>query len=180
MFKFRPSSHSEDYTIIASYQTDEDAAKAQKAVDELLKDMEKQPENYDTDWSPDEAQVSTCGNQVSFAVYSAGSLDDVESALQKEAEPESLNCYTNYQELTIMVKVPKGLTPQSAILVLDTAEAEAIKWLTEHIGNPKITEEENEQTYEWFYAGDEIYYDTYLYAGFEFHVNEKENWVVEE
>ncbi len=180
-FKFRPSSHSEDYTIIATYQTDEDATKAQKAVEKLLKDMAKQPENYDTDWSPDEAQVSTCGNQVTFEVYSAGSLDDVEAALQEAADPETLNCYSSYQEVTISVKIPKGLTPQTAMLVLDKDEAEAIKWLTEHIGDPKIIAGENgEQTYEWFYAGDEIYSDDCLSMGFEFIVSERENWVVEE
>jgi len=180
MFKFRPSSHSDDFTLIATYQTVEDAGKAQAALDKLLKDMEEHPESYDTDWSPEEAQVSAAGNQVTFAVYSAGFLDDVESVVEKTAKPETVNCYTNYQELTITVKLPKGLTPQTAMLVLDKEEAEAIKWLTETIGTPKIAEgADGEQTYEWFYSGDEIYWDGCLNIGFEFQVDEKENWAVE-
>lgn len=182
VFKFRPSSHSEDYTVIAKYQTDEDAAKAQKAVEELLKKMETEPEKYDADWSPDETQISTAGNQVSFEVYSAGYLDDVEAALQGVATPETLNSYSNYQEVTISVKIPKGLTPQTAMLVLDQEEAKAIKWLKENIGEPKIIDDENgEQAYEWFYAGDQIYCDDdYLSLDFDFVVSERENWIVEE
>lgn len=181
IFKFRPSSHSEDYTLIATYPAVEDAGKAQAALDRLLKDMEEHPDTYDTDWSPEEAQISTAGNQVTFAVYSAGYVDDVESVLNKAANPEKVECYTNYQELTITVKVPKGLTPETAMLVLEKEEAEAIKWLTTAIGPPKIAEsEDGEQTYEWFYSGDEIYWDGCLSVGFEFRVDEKENWTVEE
>jgi hypothetical protein len=180
LFKFRPSSHSEDYTLIATYQTVEEAGKAQAALDKLLKDMEEHPESYDTDWSPNEAQVSASGNQVTFEVYSAGYLDDAESVLNNAANPEKMECYTNYQELTITVKLPKGLTPQTAMLVLDKEEAEAIKWFTEKIGDPKIAEgEDGEQTYEWFYSGDEIYWDGCLNIEFEFQVDEKENWAVE-
>ena len=181
MFKFRPSSHSEDYTIIATYKTSEDAGKAQAALDKLFKDMEEHAENYDTDWSPEEAQFSTAGNQVTFEVYSAGSVDDVESTLNEAANVEKVECYTNYQEITVTVKVPKGLTPQTAMLVLDKEESEAIKWFTRVVGTPKITEgEDGEQTYEWFYSGDEIYWDGRLAIGFEFNVDEKENWSIEE
>lgn len=181
MFKFRPSSHSEDYTIIATYKTAEDAGKAQAALDKLFKDMEEHAENYDTDWSPEEAQFSTAGNQVTFEVYSAGSVEDVESTLNEAANVEKVECYTNYQEITVTVKVPKGLTPQTAMLVLDKEESEAIKWFTRVVGTPKITEgEDGEQTYEWFYSGDEIYWDGRLSIGFEFNVDEKENWSIEE
>lgn len=181
MFKFRPSSHSEDYTLIATYPNAEDAGKAQAALDKLLKDMEEHPETYETDWSPDEAQVSTAGNQVTLAVYSAGYVDDVESVLSKAVAAEKVECYTNYQELTITVKLPRGLKPETAMLVLEKEESEAIKWLTRAVGSPKMTEgEDGEQMYEWFYSGDEIYWDGNLNIGFEFRVDEKENWSVEE
>ena len=181
IFRFRPSSHSEDYTIIATYQNTQDANKAQTALDKLLKDMEEHPDTYDTDWSPEEAQNSTAGNQVTFTVYSAGYVDDVESVLSKAAAAEKVDCFTNYQELTITAKVPKGLTPETAMLVLDKEEAEAIKWLTNATGSPKVSEaEDGEQTYEWFYSGDEIYWDGRLSIGFEFNVDEKENWSIEE
>ena len=181
IFKFRPSSHSEDYTIMATYKTAEDAGRAQVALDKLLKDMEEHAEDYDTDWSPEEAQFSTAGNQLSFEVYSAGSVDDVESVLEEAPNVEKVECYTNYQEITVTVKVPKGLTLQTAMLVLDKEESEAIKWFTRVVGSPKITEgEDGEQTYEWFYSGDEIYWDGRLSMGFEFNVDEKENWSIEE
>jgi hypothetical protein len=181
IFKFRPSSHSEDYTLIVTYKAAADASNAQAALDKLLKDMEEHPESYDTDWSPEQAQVSTAGNQVTFVVYSAGYLDDVESVVNKVANPEKVECYTNYQELTVTVKALKGLTPETAMLVLDEEEAEAIKWFTENVGPPKIAEsEDGEQTLEWFYSGDEIYWDGCLSIGFEFRVDEKENWTIEE
>lgn len=181
VFKFRPSSHSDDYTLIATYKDGERAERVGKALRKLLKDMKDHLDSYDADWSPDEAYVSVSGNKVWFEVYTAGYLDDVESALRKVAVPEEVECYRDYQELTVRVKVPKGLMLESAMLVLDREEAEAIKWFKENCGEPKVEDcrDEAQQTLEWFYSGDGIYSDNTLYIGFEFYIGDRDNWEVD-
>ena len=179
LFKFRPSSHSEDYTLIATYKDEKEAEKAGKALERLLEDMKEKEENYETDWNPDDAYVSVSGNKLWFEVYTAGYLDDVELVIRDAAKPENIELFTNYQELVIRVRVPKGLTVESAMLILSREEAEAVKWFTETCGEPKMVEEDDAVVFEWFYRGEGIYYENTLYIGFEFYVGNRDNWEVE-
>ena len=180
VFKFRPSSHSEDYTLIATYRDEETAEKVKNALFRMLEDMRRNPEGYDTDWGPDDARVSHRGNQVTFEVYTAGFLDDVEALLEKVAKPDSIECYQNYQEITICVEVPKGLSIDAAMLVMDKDEVEVVKWLRKLCGEPEVVDKGESQIFKWFYAGDEIYCDgTLNLGGFEFPVDERRNWSVE-
>jgi hypothetical protein len=181
IFKYRPSSHSDDYTIITTYKNEKAAEKVKRTLFKMLDDMRKNEKDYDADWSPDDAHVSTDGNKVWFEVYTAGYTDDVESVLRKVAVPQEIECYRDYQELIVRVKVPKGLTPEVAMLVLDREEAEAIKWFKQSCGLPKVVDggDREHQAFEWFYRGDNIYSDGILYIGFEFRVDDCENWKVE-
>jgi hypothetical protein len=181
IFKYRPSSHSEDYTLIAIYKDEKAAEKVKRTLFKLIEDMRKNTNDYEADWAPDDAHISTEGSKVWFEVYTAGYMDDVESVLRKVAEPKEIECYRDYQELTVTVKVPKGLTPEAAMLVLDKEEAEAVKWFKENCGSPKTFEcgDGEHQTFEWFYRGDNIYSEGALYIGFEFRVDDCENWKVE-
>lgn len=181
-FKFRPSSHSDDFTLIATYRNDKAAKRVKDALLKMLKDMEKNPDDYDTDWMPDDAGVASDGEKVYFEVYTAGYLECVEALLNKVAKPLNIEYYRDYQELEISVKVPKGLTPEIAQLVLGREEAEAIKWLTETCGRPEVEDcdDGEHQLFRWSYRGDGIYSDGALFIGFEFPVDEYENWSVEE
>jgi len=179
IFKFRPSSHSDDFTLIATYKDAEKAEKVKRALERLLKDMEENIDDYEVDWSPDNAHVSLDGNRVWFEVYTAGYLDDVESVIRKVAKPENIECYTNYQEITVRVRIPKGLTAESAMLVLDKEEAEAIRWFRENCGEPETMDcGDGTQILEWFYSGNEIYCNDTLYIGFEFYIGDRDNWEV--
>ena len=181
VFKFRPSSHSDDFTLIAAYKDAKRAEKVKKALERLLRDMEENMDDYEADWSPDEAHVSLDGDRVWFEVYTAGYLDDVESVIRKVAKPESVEYYLNYQEITVRVRIPEGLTIESAMLVLDREEAEAIRWFRENCGEPRVEDcGGGYQLLEWFYSGDEIYYDDTLYVGFEFYVGDRDDWEVVE
>jgi hypothetical protein len=181
VFKYRPSSHSDDYTIIATYKSAKAAEKVKETLTKMLEDMKKNEKDYETDWAPDDAHISTEGSKVWFDAYTAGYMDDVESVLRKVAEPKEIECYRDYQELIVRVKVPKGLTPEAAMLVLDKEEAEAIKWFRENCGPPKVIDvgDGEHQTFEWFYKGDNIYSDGILYIGFEFRIDDCGNWKVE-
>ncbi|MEM2045434.1 MAG: hypothetical protein QXO20_04560 [Candidatus Bathyarchaeia archaeon] len=180
VFKFRPSSHSDDYLIIATYRDGKAAEKAKQALQRLLEDMRKNPGIYDTDWRPDDAKISTIGEKVFFQVYTAGYVDCVESIMKKVSKPVELERYQNYQELTIRVKAPRNLTPEAAVLILGGDEAEVIKWLIKNCGPPEITDVGDQRIFTWIYRGDEIYYDRALHVGFVFQVDGRANWEVEE
>jgi len=183
VFKFRPSSHSEDYTLIATYANEEDAMSVAKKLFEMLEDMERNIDSYDTDWSPDDAHVSIDGRRVIFNVYTAGYLSDVRALLEKVAEPQSLECYENYQSLTISMVVPKDLSVEAAMVVCQNEEAEAIRWLVKNCGQPKIVDEKNMRIFRWDYCGDEIYdYDEGILrlGDLQFEVHKYKNWSVNE
>ena len=180
VLKFRPSSHSDDYTMIATYKDEQTAEKVGKVLRKLVEDMKKR-DDYDIDWNPDETTINVDGKQVWFEVYTAGYLDDVESVLRKVAAPENVECYKDYQELTVRATVPKGLTPETSMIVLDREEAEAIKWFNEECGKPTVTdcEDGKHQVFEWHYEGEGISDNSTLYVGFEFNLSDHENWEVE-
>ncbi len=181
-FKFRASSHSDDYTIIATYEDEKKAEKAKQMLQFMLEDMRTNGDDYNVDWDPDEAYVSLDGVNVRFEVYTAGYLNCVEALLRKVAEPVSLECYQNFQGLLISVTVVKGLTPETALLIMDRDEAEAIKWLIDNCGPPNIAEAGDGEhvTFTWRYEGEGIYYDGTLNIGFEFQVDGRENWEVDQ
>jgi hypothetical protein len=181
VLKLRPSSHSDDYTIIATYRDKRAARKVGDALERLLGDMKQHTDEYDTDWSPEEASVQVVGERVWFEVYTAGYMDDVESVLRKVAVPKEVECYRNHQELKVRVNVPIGLNMETAALILDKDEAQALKWFREVCGEPKVEDcgDGAHQILEWSYEGDEIYCDDTLYLGFEFSLEGRDNWTIE-
>jgi len=115
---------------------------------------------------------------VYFTVYSNGRLGPVEDIL---SEAEDYNVYTNYQELAVIVEVPKGLSFESAMLVLPREEAEMLKALKKHC--EKVEVEEGDR---WFfifkYKGDGIYdefYDEFFLEGISLNLSERPNWRVQ-
>jgi hypothetical protein len=180
VFKFRPSSHSEDYTLIATYADEEEARAVGRKLLQMLEDMKRNEEDYNADWSPSEASVSIDGRRVVFNVYTAGYLSDVRALLEKVGLLQSLECYENYQEIAISVTVPRGLSVEVAMVVYQGVEAEAIKWLLKNCGQPEIVDGNNGRIFKWYYRGDEIYSDGILYLGnFQFEVYKYKNWSVE-
>jgi hypothetical protein len=182
VFRFRPSSHSDDYTLIATYSSKDEAKRAGRILRKLLEDMKYHPDDYEVDWDPGDVSVSVVGCEVWFQVYTAGYLRDIELALRKATLPSGMECYANFQELKIQVTVPEKLALETTMLVLDKEEAQAIKWLMKHCGKPKISCKKNgTQTFEWFYRGDGIYDNGILYlGGLEFDVEGRSNWEVSE
>jgi hypothetical protein len=180
IFKFRPSNHSEDYTIIATYKDAKTAKKVHSRLRRLLKDMAKHEVDYETDWGPEEANCWVRDEKVGFTVYTAGYLDDVESIMNMAAKPTEYNVYRDYQVLEIRVKVPKGLGIETAMLILDFEEAEALRRLKQLSSKMEIQEAEDGSRYFVFeYEGDGIYDDGILYLqGFAFSLDDRENWEV--
>ena len=155
LFKFRPSSHSSDYTIIARFRTEKEAEEAYQKLERLIEEMdEDDAEAYGLDWSSADASYRLRDKTVYFSVYSSGRLGPVEDAL---SNAEDYNVYTNYQELTISVEVPKGLNFESAMLILPREEAEMLKVLRERCEKVEVEEEGDRQFFIFKYRGDGIY-----------------------
>ena len=173
LFKFRPSSHSSDYTIVAKYRTREEAEKAYRRLKWMLKH-----EEIDADWSPEDAFYALRDKTVYFSVYSNGRLDPVEDVL---SDAEDYDVYINYQELTISVEVPKGLSFEAAMLVLPREEAEMLRMLREHCEEIEIKEEGGRRLFIFKYRGDEIYdeFDDELFlGGISLKLSDRPNWTV--
>jgi len=181
---FRPSSHSHDYTIVAIYETSEEAKKAKEQVMKLLAEMEKDPNAYLVDWDPEEAEVSLKDNKLFFSVYTAGYLDEAERKIEATG-PKKMNTYENYQELTIQITTPKGVTLETAGLILPAEEVSALKWLYTFLGKPTIKphSDPDKQILEWKYSGDGIYNSltNTIYLPNEINLFNRKNWkVIEE
>jgi len=156
---FRPSSHSEDYTLIATFEKIEDAKRAATSMKRFLKDMANLSEKHHVDWRPSDAILLREKKVVTFTVYTAGDLKDPVAVL-KEWNPKKLEVYENYQELRATVSLPSGMSVETAALVLGRDDAEMIRWFTKHVGKPKVKKNEKTQTLTWTYKGDWIYDDS--------------------
>jgi len=180
LFKFRPSSHSSDYTIVARFRNYREADEAYQRLERLIEGMdEEDADAYGIDWDPEDAFYTLRGKTVYFTVYSNGRLGPVEDVL---SEAEDYNVYTNYQELTVIVKVPKGLSFESAMLVLPREEAEMLKALKKRCEKVEVEEEGNRRFFIFKYRGDGIYdelYDELFLEGISLNLSERPNWRVQ-
>ena len=179
LFKFRPSSHSSDYTIVARFRTEREAEEAYRELERLIEEMDEEDvEIHGVDWCPGDAFYRLRDKTVYFSVWSNGRLGPVEDIL---SEAEDYNIYTNYQELTISVEVPKGLKFESAMLVLPREEAEMLKVLKEYCENVEVKEEVDRRFFIFKYRGDGIYdeFDDELFlGGTSLKLLDRPNWTV--
>ena len=182
IFRFRPSSHSEDITLIARYADPADADKAYDALKRLLKDMEENIDEYEVDWSSDEAGVELWDKHtVVFNVYTAGYLEDVEAVLRRFKSLQKIDAYTNYQEVVITVKLP-ATSKEAAALILEPEELNAIRWLEQHCKCEQEKLKDGNLALKFYYAGDQIYDECantlHLGSGV-LDLDEHKNWEVE-
>jgi hypothetical protein len=144
--------------IIATYRTEAAAKGSLSGVKSLLKDMKDNPDDYNTDWHPKDAEASLEGKHVTFKVYTGGSTEDVE-VVMKKFKPTNLKEYEFFQEVKITVRLPLKLTIKSAELVLDEPELQVIKWLKKEAGKPEIEVDGEQQSLSWEYRGNGIFFD---------------------
>lgn len=180
--KLRPSSHSDDVTVVVTYDDEATAEKAFKLLKALLEDVKRNPDLYENaiDWSPDEAWVSLQGKSVAFSAYTAGRVKCVEYTMKKVSKPASIRHYVNWQHLAIILEVPAGLTITSAIVILDDEEREAVRRLLKLCGEPKVRDQGDKRMFIWNYVGRWIFSKGKLYLDdFTFRIDGRENWRVE-
>lgn len=198
LLKFRPSSHSEDYTIVFTCPNAKAAKKVRRALQRLLKDVEKHAD-YQVDWNPDDAEVWDEGRSVYFSVYTSGHLDPVIFTAKKAEKNVEAMCYDNFQRLEVSVMLPAEMTLEAAVLVLDEEQAKAIKFFLRECGAPKVLDvgsgadggkgtgsemgggNGRQRVFKWLYEGSGIYdqQDNVLYIGdLKLDLNKKKNWQV--
>ncbi|OYT46499.1 hypothetical protein B6U84_00215 [Candidatus Bathyarchaeota archaeon ex4484_40] len=181
LFRFRPSSHSTDYTLVAEYYDELSAKKAYESLKKFLDEFKFSFEAY-VDWIPEEAHCSRRGRRVYFGVYTNNmdSLEPIEDLLSIAAK--EYDVYKNYQELTITVEVPVGLTFEAATLVLDREEAEVLRALRDECEEVKVEVDGDVQRFVFHYKGDGIYSlfaDELHIHGLSLSLRDKPNWRVE-
>jgi hypothetical protein len=177
--KFRPSSHSDDCSLIATFETAKTAERSMAALKKLLSDMRRHPKKYATDWGPDDAMLFREGNTVIFTAYTAGDFE-IPSSILKKWMPRKLDVYEDYQELNVTVKVPAGMNAETAALALGKDDAAMLSWFMSNIGRPTIWQKGKVQTLTWTYKGAGIYgkEDDTLTLNREFPLEKRKRWTV--
>jgi hypothetical protein len=173
--RLRPSSHSDDVCIVATFKSAKTAAKAAAHLDRFITDYRNNPQKYDLDWGPNDAEVFTVENRVNFSVYTAGCLDEVNEIIASH-RPTKTEDYVDYQEAEIEVTLPKALTPATMALLLPPEEVDMLKWL-KSVEGPKVKNRGKTQTLTWHYAGSGVLYNNTIdMNGKPFRLDEHPNW----
>ncbi|MEM3432630.1 MAG: hypothetical protein QXG08_03520 [Candidatus Methanomethyliaceae archaeon] len=154
-FKFRPSGHSEEYTIFAYYETESDAEVALEAVSDVIRKADK--EEIEVDWSSEDITVNQEGRMLKINVYTAGYLDEIKDALYF---PTDIEIYNDYVELEIRLRLPKSVSLDFAPLLLQSEDLRLLHALNKECGPPRVEEDGDEKIYTWIFRGSGALYES--------------------
>jgi hypothetical protein len=177
--KFRPSSHSDDWTVIGEYSAEAAAVKAEAYLNALLARV-KNGEVH-VDWKADAAQISRRGKHVEFKAHTCGYVDVVESVLSSQPH-EKVDSFADYQVVHLEVKIPNGSAKNGylsvLLLILDSRELCVIQYLVFLCGKPTVTANDEHDVLQWRYEGDEIYSknENALQLNGKFPLKDHKNW----
>jgi len=182
-FKFRPSSHSTDLTIVATYKSEGEAAAGEKALLTFVEKLGKAGDNNSYDWLPDDVCVSHGGKQLFFSAETNGQLDEIEDELRFRGKPRMIQRFECMQDLTITAKfqspqVLENASVEILSLLFGAAQAKLIKVLLEECGAPKKQVDKKRLTLTWTYLGDYAYNEDEN-SLFGISLNGLENWTIE-
>jgi hypothetical protein len=144
--QFRPSSHSVDYTIVATFKTEAEAK--QKQAEILRK------HNF-------EGELRSNKILVSLSQTSESGADDTVDCLAPYTN--NVQVYNNYQEMTITFTLPRGLNNPITGLIFSHDQQEIYNRLCKLCGKPKITRVKNSEFWVFRYEGEKIYFNTNEY-----------------
>jgi len=141
--KFRPSSHSEDGTIVATFKSVEDAKKAFNLV--RLRGGRR------------------LENQVAVACNDAesGTLNEVREILEG-CNPSRIEDYGIHHKLVIEVTLPKQVTLKTVPLVVDRETANIVMRLVNWLGNPEEITTPKTKKLIFHYEGDEYIFSNHI------------------
>jgi len=142
----RPSSHSADYTVVATFKTGAEAK--QKQVELAKKNIDGKLR----------------GNKILVFlshVYESDANDTVHSLTYYT---NNVEVYCDYQEITVTFTMPKGLNNKITGLIFSHDQQEIYKRLCGLCGKPKITHTRNGEFWVFQYEGEKIYFNTDHYT----------------
>lgn len=180
VFKFRPSGHSEDYVLVATYRDEEAAAKAVRRLRAKLRrlqEIERRNVNaYPFDWPAGNARFYRDKHHVIFQVYSGSVPEPIARLLEGNAEEVAVR--EGQQALHIRVKLPKGVSFETAPLLFDRNEFNALKLLMKVAGKPKVKVVKGYEVWEWRHIGKLCYVGALneLFYGDNFAFKLPDNW----
>jgi len=156
--KCRPSSHSDDYTIIARYATPKQAERAFSGLQRFLIKLQNHKQtagwntSLDTDWHPAEAGINLQKNEVKFQVNTDGFLKQVALTL-KRFKPKKIRSIEDHIEVRFSLKTPRGATVATLPFTLPDKDVQLVRKLVKMCGEPAIRNEGRKQFFDWKFVG---------------------------
>jgi hypothetical protein len=137
---FRPSSHSEDGTIVATFKSEEEAKAAAKKL-ELVGDKQKKRHK----------------NLVLVGFWNAdfGTIPPVAQALKNLGAAQT-RVYNAYQELTVEFEFPLDVPPKMLPLLFDADSLGIWNWFSQQCQKQEF-KRGGKQIIQFFYCGDAVY-----------------------
>lgn len=182
--KLRPSSHSGDYTVMATYRDENSAELARGKLSNLVQRlacaqtfMEKK---VDIDWNASEATCRRTRKTVYLTANTDGTFfGEVEQVLRDEGSKE-VQTLEDYQELVVSIKVQPEVTLDALSLLLPKDDAQALAWLVAECGRPEERVTKGGKLLSWEYCGGEIYDEdrNEVYVGFWLSLDRHKKWHV--
>jgi hypothetical protein len=154
----RPSSHSEDYTIVAHHKTPELAKEGLTNLERFLRKLVRHQTKHewdtplDTDWHPSMAGLKQDGTKVVFQVYTDGFIKQI-VAIMRETKPTKVNVKSGYIAIHMWLTVPKKITMKLLPLMLNKQDAEIVTALMNQCGKPESIVQHRKHFYRWHYQG---------------------------
>jgi hypothetical protein len=156
--RFRPSSHSEDYAIIARYSTEEEAKCGLGELRRFLtklrarKPLADWNPRFDTDWHPSQAGVTLKKKKLKFQVYTD---DFVKHVLEvfKQSKPKKITVLPDHLEIRITLMVPTKTALNFLPLMLKPSESEIVQELNRLCGLPRSVTRKYKQFFHWYFRG---------------------------
>jgi hypothetical protein len=182
LLSFRPSSHSDNYTIVGKFETSEQSDQACQKIRKLIEETSMEGSKWDVDWNSEDASVSSWTKEVEVTVYTAGYTEPIEAILRAEGA-KTIECFREMQTLTITVALPSRVNANLAALLLGHDDANAMGYLNDYCGKAEETTRDGVNMLVWHYRGDGIYdgdEDTLYLGDVALHLDEKKHWTVEE
>ena len=158
--RFRPSSHSDDCTIIARYGTEKAAKQGLDKLRRFLKKLRVHKRHagwntpLDTDWHPSEAGVTLKKKKLKFQVYTDDFVKQVLKVFER-SKPKKITVLHEHLEIRITLMIPTKTTLNFLPLMLTLSEAKIVQELNRLCGLPRCVTRMGKQYFYWYFKGEE-------------------------
>lgn len=146
VIRLRPSGHSEDYVIVADYESKEDAERALKRLQAIMDELGERED------PPEWVSASSCKIHDTKAIVEVNFVDELPEPIAIILEGEGARAVRTYEVrevIKISVKVPKGLKLEAALLLTNRGGEKILRILLERIGRPKVVERKRYDLWMW-------------------------------